>query len=79
MLGSGPLPSGTIAERFDMSWPTVTRHLRVLEEAGLVASERHGASIRYRLEISAAEEAVGFLTAVLGLGSAAAAEEDADG
>ena len=68
LLRDGPLASGEIAERFELSWPTITSHLSALREAGLVASEKEGVSVRYRLEISAAEEALGFL---LGLVDAA--------
>ena len=68
MLRSGPLASGDIAAAFDMSWPTVTGHLHALKEAGLVSPERDGASIRYRLEISAVEEAMAFLMDITGTG-----------
>jgi DNA-binding transcriptional ArsR family regulator len=61
MLRDGPMASGDIAERFDMSWPTVTGHLNALKSAGLVETEKAGTSVRYRLNISAAEEAVAFL------------------
>jgi len=66
MLRAGPLPSGEIAAAFDMAWPTVTAHLAALKDAGLVETERQGASIRYRLNISAVEEAVGFLLDLVG-------------
>lgn len=66
MLRTGPLPSGEIAAAFDMAWPTVTAHLAALKDAGLVETERQGASIRYRLNISAVEEAVGFLLDLVG-------------
>lgn len=39
----------------DVSQPTVSHHLRVLREAGLVTSERHGTSIFYRLDPTAAD------------------------
>lgn len=61
MLRAGPRASGDIAATFDMSWPTVTGHLNALKEAGLVSPEREGQTIRYRLEISAVEEALAFL------------------
>jgi DNA-binding transcriptional ArsR family regulator len=51
-----------------MSWPTITGHLNVLKEVGLVSPERDGASIRYRLEISAVEEALAFLLQMTGAG-----------
>ncbi|MGE3490323.1 MAG: metalloregulator ArsR/SmtB family transcription factor [Vicinamibacterales bacterium] len=61
MLRKRPLTSGDIAVSFDMAWPSVTGHLTALKDAGLVESERDGNTGRYRLNISAAEEAVAFL------------------
>lgn len=61
MLQAGPLASGEIAAAFDMAWPSVTGHLTALKDAGLVDAERDGSTIRYRLNISAAQEALGFL------------------
>ncbi len=66
MLRQGPLASGDIAARFDMAWPTVTAHLAALKAAGLVETERDGTTVRYRLVISAAEEAIGFLLGLTG-------------
>jgi DNA-binding transcriptional ArsR family regulator len=43
------LPSGYLAARFRHSWPTTTRHLAVLEKAGLVEVRREGRSAFYRL------------------------------
>ena len=75
MLRQGPMASGDIAAAFDMSWPTVTGHLNALKDAGLVSPEREGASIRYRLAISAVEEAMAFLMDIAGTGRAANEEE----
>lgn len=66
MLRQGPKPSGDIAAAFDMAWPTITGHLTALKDAGLVEAERDGASIRYRLNISALEEAMAFLLDLTG-------------
>jgi DNA-binding transcriptional ArsR family regulator len=38
----GEATAGEIAGRFAHKWPTTTRHLRVLEDAGLVRHERRG-------------------------------------
>jgi DNA-binding transcriptional ArsR family regulator len=38
----GELPSGYLASRFPHSWPTTSRHLKVLEDAGLVITRRSG-------------------------------------
>ena len=45
----GELPSGYLASRFQHSWPTTTRHLKVLESAGIVEVRREGRSSHYRL------------------------------
>jgi DNA-binding transcriptional ArsR family regulator len=47
----GPeLPSGYLAKRFTHSWPTTTRHLHVLEDAGIVTVRSEGRHSHYRLE-----------------------------
>lgn len=61
MLRDRPMLSGEIAAAFEMSWPTITGHLTALKEAGLVEVEREGTAMRYRLQISAIEEAVALL------------------
>jgi len=43
------MTAGEIADRFSCSWPTTTRHLRVLEDAGLVRVEQRGRERVYRL------------------------------
>jgi DNA-binding transcriptional ArsR family regulator len=42
--------AGEIAARFSCAWPTTTRHLRVLESAGLVRTLRSGRERFYELE-----------------------------
>lgn len=46
----GAMTSGAIASWFDSSWPTTTRHLRVLQDAGLVQAELRGRERVYRLD-----------------------------
>ena len=53
------LPSGYLAARFQHSWPTTSRHLKVLEEAGLVEVRRQGRSSNYRLNRARLEQVVG--------------------
>jgi len=45
----GSMTAGEIAERFACSWPTTTRHLRQLEDAGLVTVHADGRQRRYEL------------------------------
>lgn len=46
----GEMAAGEIAGRFAHAWPTTTRHLKVLEAAGLVASEKRGRAVIYRVD-----------------------------
>lgn len=69
MLRKGPMGSGDIAAAFDMAWPTVTGHLNALKDAGLVDAEKDGTSVRYRLNISAVEETLGFLMEMMRTGA----------
>ena len=46
----GEMSSGAIAARFSCAWPTVTRHLGVLREAGLVQVTRDGRERSYALD-----------------------------
>ena len=43
------MTAGEVASRFEMSAPAVSRHLSVLEGAGLVSSERRGQYVYYKL------------------------------
>jgi DNA-binding transcriptional ArsR family regulator len=55
----GELPSGYLAKRFHHSWPTTTRHLGVLEKAGLVEVRRQGRSSHYRVNRERLSRVVG--------------------
>ncbi|MDO9377944.1 MAG: metalloregulator ArsR/SmtB family transcription factor [Nocardioidaceae bacterium] len=55
-LAAGDLAAGELARRFDVSRPAVSRHLRVLREAGLVHDQADGRRRVYRLERTALSE-----------------------
>ncbi|MGI2032811.1 metalloregulator ArsR/SmtB family transcription factor [Rhizobium panacihumi] len=40
--------AGDIAARFDMSKPSISQHLQLLEHAGLITSEKRGKFVYYR-------------------------------
>jgi DNA-binding transcriptional ArsR family regulator len=46
----GAMTAGDIAGRFEHAWPTTTRHLRVLESAGLLRHERQGRNRVYQVD-----------------------------
>ena len=58
LLGSGDLTAGELGEHFDMTKATLSHHLDVLHEAGLVSSERHGRNIVYSLETTVLQDII---------------------
>ena len=56
MLRENDLAAGEIAARFDMTAPTVSHHLSVLKEAGLVQAERNGRSVVYSIDTTVVQE-----------------------
>ena len=55
-LANGPKTSGELADLFDSSWPTISRHLAVLRHAELVIRERQGQAIVYELNTTVFQE-----------------------
>ncbi len=49
-LSETELSAGEIAARFEMSKPSLSQHLKVLENAGLVTSEKRGQFVFYSLQ-----------------------------
>ena len=49
-LSQTALSTAELAGRFRMSRPAVSRHLSVLQRAGLIAGERQGLHVLYRLK-----------------------------
>lgn len=52
-----------ISPSFDLSQPTISHHLKVLREAGLLTSERRGTWVYYRTVSSALQQLSAILTA----------------
>jgi ArsR family transcriptional regulator, arsenate/arsenite/antimonite-responsive transcriptional repressor len=48
-LSASDLTAGEIVERFEMSAPSVSKHLRILQNAGLITAEKKGQYIHYSL------------------------------
>jgi len=60
-LAEGDRTAGEIAEQFPIAFASVSHHLGVLKAAGLVAAEREGQFIRYRLNTTVFQEIVRYL------------------
>ena len=58
VLRAGPRTSGEIADHFQSSWPTISRHLAVLRAGGLVVTERKGQAIYYELNTSVFQDLI---------------------
>ncbi len=48
-LAQGEMRAGDIASRFDMSKPSISQHLSILESAGLVTRQKRGQYVFYAL------------------------------
>lgn len=55
----GIMTSGELASRFECSWPTTTRHLGVLSDAGLVTTDKHGRERHYQLNVNELDDVAG--------------------
>ncbi|HTX49111.1 MAG TPA: metalloregulator ArsR/SmtB family transcription factor [Caulobacteraceae bacterium] len=65
MLSAGERSAGDLAARFEMAGPSVSRHLKVLRESGLIAYRQQATSRVYRLEPERLEEVRQWMDAVL--------------
>jgi ArsR family transcriptional regulator, arsenate/arsenite/antimonite-responsive transcriptional repressor len=58
LLRERDMTAGEIAEHFDLTKPTLSRHFAVLREADLIQGEKVRTTITYRLNVSVLEEAL---------------------
>ena len=63
MLRDGDMTAGDIAEQFSISKPSISHHLNLLKQAGIVIDERKGQFIYYSLNTTVFQEMVGWLLA----------------
>lgn len=66
LLRQGALPAGEIAEHFNMTGATISHHLSVLKNAGLVDAERRGTYIYYEINLSVLEQILTWMTGLYG-------------
>ena len=52
LLRDGPKPVNSLVERFDVSRPAISKHLRILRECGVVSETRQGRERFYRIQPS---------------------------
>jgi ArsR family transcriptional regulator len=68
MLQDSDMGAGAIADRFEMTKPSISHHLGVLKAAGLVRAERRGQEIIYSLQVTVFQEFLGHLAETYGRG-----------
>lgn len=58
LLGKREMTVGEIVDQFSMSQPSISRHLAVLRQAGLVTARRDGQNVVYALDTTVMQDVV---------------------
>ena len=58
LLRNGDLAAGDIAAEFPIAWASVSHHLQILKDAGLVLARRDGQFIRYSLNTTVFQDVI---------------------
>ncbi len=66
LLKKGKMSAGEIADHFEVTGASISRHLSVLKDAGLIRDEREGKFIIYELNASVLEETMLWITDLKG-------------
>jgi DNA-binding transcriptional ArsR family regulator len=69
-LADDELTAGEIAARFAMSKPAISKHLQLLEAAGLVTSEKRGQYVWYSMERETLKASVALFLSMVGADAA---------
>ncbi len=66
LLKGGAMTAGEIVEHFPVSGATISHHLFILREAGLILDERKGKYIYYELNMSVVDDLIGWFSGLKG-------------
>ena len=66
ILRDGAKTAGEIGGHFDMTGATISHHLSVLRQAGLISDDRRGKYIYYELNLSVLDEITGWIAGLRG-------------
>ncbi len=66
LLKGGAMTAGEIVEHFPVSGATISHHLFILREAGLILDERKGRCIYYELNMSVVDDLIGWVSGLKG-------------
>ena len=62
LLKEKDMNAGEIAEKFDMTKPSISNHLNILKQADLVDSEKQGQNVIYSIKTSVIEDILNLLS-----------------
>ncbi|MGM9631202.1 autorepressor SdpR family transcription factor [Butyricicoccus sp.] len=66
LLKGGPMAAGDVVAHFDSTGATISHHLSILKDAGLVDASRRGKFIYYELNLSVLEEIMAWIAELQG-------------
>ena len=66
LLRDGAKTAGEVGGHFDMTGATISHHLAVLREAGLITDDKRGKYIYYELNLSVLDEITGWIAGLKG-------------
>lgn len=64
LLKKGSMTAGDIVSHFSMTGATISHHLSILKEAGLIADEKAGKYIYYSLNMTVVEEILNWVSSL---------------
>jgi len=70
------MTAGDIADRFNISKPSISHHLNILKQATLVQDERQGQFIYYSLNTTVFQDLMGWFYDILKVKDEEASEDD---
>lgn len=66
LLRDGPLAAGAIVQHFDMTGATISHHLSILKQAGIIDDEKRGKYIYYYLNTSVLDDVLSWMISLKG-------------
>ena len=66
LLKGGPMTAGEVVAHFDSTGATISHHLSILKDAGLVDASRRGKFVYYELNLSVLEEIMAWIAELQG-------------
>lgn len=65
LLKNGKLSAGEIVEKFSITGASISRHLSILKEAGLIRDTKKGKYIYYEINLSVLEEVLAWIANIM--------------